>query len=250
MPNWCETRLTFSSNGTEEGNKALIDFYNNLISILSKNEYDGKDVWEETIENTLFSMHEELKDKTINRYYNKRGYIDFIDTINNECFHMVCYDAWCPNIEFWYILVTTLYQNLIDIQYIAHEPGNNLFETNDKGLLPRYNIWLYINGINDLMNFRNLIDKENSYGPFLCLDRQNPDLSLFNGSAYFVKEYDGEEDEILNTMHEDGFCTNSNSIDELHSDFIETDNTKMFVNNYSYSDFYLDPSEPDLLNKE
>ena len=69
MPNWCETRLTFSSNGTEEGNKALTDFYNNLIAILSKNEYDGKDVWEETIENTLFSMHEELKDKVINRYY-------------------------------------------------------------------------------------------------------------------------------------------------------------------------------------
>ena len=44
MPNWCETRLTFSSNGTEEGNKALTDFYNNLISILSKNEYDGKNV--------------------------------------------------------------------------------------------------------------------------------------------------------------------------------------------------------------
>lgn len=248
MPNWCETRLTFSSNGTEEGNKALTDFYNNLISILSKNEYDGKDVWEETIENRLFSMYEELKDKNINRYYSKRGYIDFIDTINNECFHMVCYDAWSPNIEFWHILVTTLYQNLIDIQYTAHEHMNNLFETNDKGLLPRYNIWLYINGINDLINFRNLIDKENSYGPFLCLDRQNPDLSLFNDYAYFVKEYDGDEDEILSTMHEDGFCTNLNSIDELRSNFVETDNTKMFVNDYSYSDFYLNPSEPDLLN--
>lgn len=32
MANWCETYLTFQSNGTEAGNQALEDFCSKLIS--------------------------------------------------------------------------------------------------------------------------------------------------------------------------------------------------------------------------
>ena len=47
MPNWCETTITFDGRDTEEGKRALEDFYNKVIETKGDENYN---VFEEMIE--------------------------------------------------------------------------------------------------------------------------------------------------------------------------------------------------------
>lgn len=92
MANWCETYLTFQSNGSEAGNQALADFHNKLSCIaLNIGGHWINTLWEQDVEDYIMSKIDSLKGKSINA--NKRGYIDYMTDINNHTFHVVCYDA-------------------------------------------------------------------------------------------------------------------------------------------------------------
>ena len=157
MANWCETYLTFQSNGSEAGNQALADFHNKLLCIANTKCIDLEGhwintLWEQDVEDYIMSKIDSLKGKSINA--NKRGYIDYMTDINNHTFDVVCYDAWVPNVDFWYILTTALYpQGLIEILYQATEPGCDVFLTNDRGLLPRYHMNVSIEGSVNILIF-------------------------------------------------------------------------------------------------
>lgn len=173
MANWCETYLTFQSNGSEAGNQALADFHNKLSCIASNAkciDLEGhwiNTLWEQDVEDYIMSKIDSLKGKSINA--NKRGYIGYMTDINNHTFHVVCYDAWVPNVDFWYILTTALYpQGLIEILYQATEPGCDVFLTNDRGLLPKYHMNVSIEGVTNLLNFPGMFNQQLSYGP-LCI---------------------------------------------------------------------------------
>ena len=243
MANWCETYLTFQSNGSEAGNQALADFHNKLSCIALNTkciDLEGhwiNTLWEQDVEDYIMSKIDSLKGKSINA--NKRGYIDYMTDINNHTFHVVCYDAWVPNVDFWYILTTALYpQGLIEILYQATEPGCDVFLTNDRGLLPRYHMNVSIEGITNLLNFPGMFNQQLSYGPFMYLDNQEgiqiyqdykcnyadrKVLRKFNKIEY-CQDFDGDENEILSQFEDSGlgwFSSLNNAIESLNANSAE-----------------------------
>ena len=50
MPNWCETTITFDGRDTEEGKRALEDFYNKIVET---NCNEQSTVFEDIIESIL-----------------------------------------------------------------------------------------------------------------------------------------------------------------------------------------------------
>lgn len=223
MANWCETYLTFQSNGTEAGNQALVDFYSKLLCIALNTkcvDLEGhwiNTLWEQDVEDYIMSKIDSLKGKSINAF--KRGYIDYITNINYHTFHVVCYDAWVPNVDFWYILTTALYpEGLIEILYQATEPGCDIFLTNDEWLLPRYILNISIASLTDMLKFPDMFNQQLSYGPFMYLARQDgiqiyqkykydysnrKVLRKFNNIEYY-QDFEGDETDILTQIEESG----------------------------------------------
>jgi hypothetical protein len=223
MANWCETYLTFQSNGTEAGNQALADFYSKLLCIALNTkcvDLEGhwiNTLWEQDVEDYIMSKIDSLKGKSINAF--KRGYIDYITNINYHTFHVVCYDAWVPNVDFWYILTTALYpEGLIEILYQATEPGCDIFLTNDRGLLPRYHMNVSIEGVTNLLNFPGMFNQQLSYGPFMYLANQDA-IQIYHDykcdyankkvlrkfdEIEYCQDFEGDEDDILEQFENSG----------------------------------------------
>ena len=184
MPNWCENCLTFMSNGTPEGGIALRDFHDRIIKAYAYRAYNNgdKNMWECDIEdysydqcNGLFQYQDKLP-------VHKRGYITHITDINFDCFHMISYDAWAANNAYWVLLLNRLYGNLITFTYQASEPGMGLYYTNDMGLLPRYNVGIYTNGLENLMNIPAAFNTNDNL--FMCLNTQNPYIGNYGRNDY------------------------------------------------------------------
>ena len=72
MANWCETYLTFQSNGSEAGNQALKDFYRKLIGAginaccIDSEGHWRKVLWEQDVEDFIMPKIDSLKGKIIN----------------------------------------------------------------------------------------------------------------------------------------------------------------------------------------
>lgn len=265
MANWCETYLTFQSNGTEEGNQALVDFHNKLSCIALNTkciDLEGhwiNTLWEQDVEDYIMPKIDSLKGKSINA--NKRGYIGYMTDINYHTFHVVCYDAWTPNVDFWYILTTALYpKGLIEILYQATEPGCDIFLTNDRGLLPRYHMNVSIEGITNLLNFPGMFNQQLSYGPFMYLDNQDgiqiyqdykcdcsnrKVLRKFNNIEY-CQDFEGIEHEILPQFNDSGlgwFSSLNNAIESLNANGAE-----ILQDEYEFED--IQPSQEFFIDKK
>ena len=207
MPNWCNNTLTFMSNGTPEGDIALQDFHNKIIQSKGyiKNpfkfgEYDYEYTWESGIEDISFDQSNGLFEFCDKIDFPKRGYITFISDINYGTFHVVTQDAWSPNVIFWYYLLKRMYGDLITFNYIAYEPNMGIYCTNDPGVLPRRNLIVHAHG-NELINIPTAWDLDNSIGPFMHLNTNNPNIYEFvncpTSDFEFDLEVDGDDDEII-----------------------------------------------------
>ena len=173
MPNWCENYLTFMHNGTPEGEIALRDFHDRIMN--SSNVYKSSEnnySWECYIEDYSYDQSNGLFQYQDKLPVRKRGYIEHISDINYGCFHMVTYDAWAANNAFWVLLLNRLYGNLITFTYQASEPGMGLYYTNDMGMLPRYNVGVYTDGLENLMSIPTAFNTNDNL--FMCLNTQNP----------------------------------------------------------------------------
>lgn len=173
MPNWCENYLTFMHNGTPEGEVALRDFHDRIMN--SSNVYKSSEnnySWECYIEDYSYDQSNGLFQYQDKLPVRKRGYIEHISDINYGCFHMVTYDAWAANNAFWVLLLNRLYGNLITFTYQASEPGMGLYYTNDMGMLPRYNVGVYTDGLENLMSIPTAFNTNDNL--FMCLNTQNP----------------------------------------------------------------------------
>lgn len=202
MPNWCETTITFDGRDTEEGKRALEDFYNKIVET---NGNEHCTVFEEMIEKHIVDTMTPLY--PYNNNENKRGYITWINDINYNSFTIVCEDAWTPNIKFWDELIHTFYgDDKIDIRYQAYEPGMGIFLTNDEGLLPRYNFDFTAYGLKEIMKLPGMFDPGRSYGPFMFLDSSNDCLNYTNYNkdmvGYISCLTDGDEDDVLGYIEE------------------------------------------------
>ncbi len=219
MPNWCNNFITFLSDGTPEGNCALVDLHNKIeqvAKLVQQIHLGSGDLWEVYLAKLGYGVD-------ISCY--QRGYIYYIsDIVGNVEFSIECYDAWSPNIQFWQALLYYFYQNRISFTFQASEPGMQIYETNDLGVLPRYTVNIYAEGVDELLTFDKLwnwdnplfprIDNEyvdNSQGQWI----KYPCSPLFdeNGNrkyydrwveprVYYWNEFEGDEDEIISETEE------------------------------------------------
>jgi len=161
MPNWCNNFITFWSDGTPEGNCALIDLHNKMEQVAKLMQQicpENRDLWEVYLAKYGYGVD-------ISCY--QRGYIYWISDIvgNGEEFSIECEDAWAPNIQFWQALLCYFYQNRVSFTFQASEPGMQIYETNDWGILPRYNVNIYAEGVDELLNFDKLWNWDNPLFP-------------------------------------------------------------------------------------
>ena len=141
MPNWCSTNITFTPNkpGALE---ALNHLYENIMQMKDERQ-KNKDVREGMIWEVDL---EERFNLDIDDY--KRGYFDYIEEQNEDgSFTVFLEDAWGPNLSWWKALLDTMYGvDTIKMVYVAEEPGQAIFCTNDKDIMPMYSA--YMNFIN------------------------------------------------------------------------------------------------------
>ena len=250
MPNWCNNTLTFMSNGTPEGDIALQDFHNKIIQTkgyinpFKFGGYDSEYTWECDVEDISFDQSNGLFEFCDKIDFPKRGYITFISDINYGVFHVVTQDAWSPNVIFWYYLLKRMYGDLITFNYIAYEPNMGIYCTNDPGVLPRRNLIVHAHG-NELINIPTAWDLDNSIGPFMHLNTNNPNIYEFlnypTSGFEFDLEVDGDDDEIIACCEDNIFghsLPNVNDVYDLQKELSKiglTTNINIFMNDYVYS---------------
>lgn len=247
MPNWCENCITFIHNGTPEGEVALRDFHDRIIKAGRAYNIEGEYCWECDVEdysydqcNGLFQYQDKLP-------VHKRGYIEHISDINYGCFHLVTYDAWAANNAYWVLLLNRLYGNLITFTYIASEPGMCLYYTNDTGMLPRYNVGVYTDGLENLMSIPTAFNTDDNL--FMCLNTQNPYIG-YRRTPYDYKNnwgkpnhYDfdfhmiveGDDDEVISECENYVFgkeMPEISKIDDIKQHL--PDNVDIDINEFNY----------------
>ena len=215
MPNWCNNFITFWSDGTPEGNSALIDLHNKMNQVYNLMRQicpENGDLWEVYLAKYGYGVE-------ISCY--QRGYIYWVSDIvgNGEEFSIECNDAWSPNIQFWQALLCYFYQNRVSFTFQASEPGMQIYETNDWGLLPRYNVNIYAEGVDELLAFDKLWNLDNPLFPRIDSDYVNNcsgqwvkyPCSGFHDKycnrwiepkVYYWNELDGDEDEVISDLKE------------------------------------------------
>lgn len=175
MPNWCSTKITFTPNkpGALE---ALNHLYENLMQ-MQDDRQKNKDVregmiWEVDIEER-FSLD-------IDDY--KRGYFDYINEQNEDgSFTVFLEDAWGPNLSWWKALLDTMYGvDTIKMLYVAEEPGQAIFCTNDRDELPMYNAYMQFNHQDSFQ-----LDKCWSYDPNGPFAYMLPNTGMYNTLAAY-----------------------------------------------------------------
>lgn len=247
MPNWCENCITFMHNGTPEGEVALRDFHDRIIKAGRAYNIEGEYCWECDVEdysydqcNGLFQYQDKLP-------VHKRGYIEHISDINYGCFHLVTYDAWAANNAYWVLLLNRLYGNLITFTYIASEPGMGLYYTNDNGMLPRYNVGVYTNGLENLMVLPNTFNTTDNL--FMCLNTQNPYIGYPRVPYDYSKKWgkphiydfnfrmfvEGDDDEVIAECEDYVFgkeMPEISKIDDIKQHL--PDNVDININEFSY----------------
>lgn len=217
MPNWCNNFITFWSDGTPEGNACLLDLHNKIewTDKLVKQFFKLKggyynDLWEVYLAKYGYGVE-------INCY--QRGYIFYVGDIScdGQEFCIETDDAWSPNIQFWYALLHYFYQNHITFTFQASEPGMGVYETNDPGLLPRYNVDIAATNVDELLQYDGLWDWSNPAFPHITSEYVNnhegfwTNYPVYNGPGKnptyvnryvnpcvdFYDNYEGDEDDIV-----------------------------------------------------
>ena len=217
MPNWCNNFITFWSDGTPEGNSALIDLHNKMNQVYNLMRQicpENGDLWEVYLAKYGYGVE-------ISCY--QRGYIYWVSDIvgNGEEFSIECNDAWSPNIQFWQALLCYFYQNRVSFTFQASEPGMEIYETNDWGILPRYNVNIYAEGVDELLVLDKLWNWDNPLFPRIDNDMvcnahgqwvKYPSFHV-NGkteyhdrwiepTAYYWNEFEGSDEEVISETEE------------------------------------------------
>jgi len=250
MPNWCNNLITFWSDGTPEGNCALVDLHNKMeqvAKLVQQIHLGSGDLWEVYLAKLGYGVD-------ISCY--QRGYIYYIsDIVGNVEFSIECYDAWSPNIQFWQALLCYFYQNRVSFTFQASEPGMQIYETNDWGVLPRYNVNIYAEGVDELLAFDKLWNWDNPLFPRIDNDCVNnsqgqwikyPCSPVFdedgNRKYYdrwfmptvnYYNEFEGDEDEVISDLKDLITLQPTDTIDDVGAipgisvnewQYVDTDN--------------------------
>lgn len=143
MPNWCITDITFEANPNyyDEAIQALHNLYNKIEcqaygdSSLMENGFGPKWLGNFALMFKLCTA-EEIDNGL--QPYRCRGSINYIEEDVGEfqdSFYITQNDAWSPNLAMWQEIINRYYSKegvpLINIYYMADEPGCEIYDTND-----------------------------------------------------------------------------------------------------------------------
>lgn len=247
MPNWCENRVTFMSNGTPEGELAIHDFHDRIINagkVYNTDKYIT--CWECFIEDYSYDQSNGLFEYQDKLPASKRGYIDYISDVECGSFHIESYDAWAANNAYWVLLLRRLYGDLITFTYIASEPGMGCYYTNDEGVLPRYDISINTSGIESLMGIPGAFTTTDNL--FMCLNRQNSyvDYRSFpygytdkydrpnNYDFSFIFDTEGDDDECIADLENHVFCKGMPELKRVEDIKQYLPNVDVCIDEYQY----------------
>lgn len=199
MPNWCNNFLTFFGDGTPEGLAAIKDMHSRIMKVqemmgIIKNVPSyGTDIWEVYIAKYGYGVD-------INVY--QRGYLIFVDNVDevHQELKIETEDAWSPNIAFWYALTHYFYRDHVTFFFQASEPGMQIYETNDEGLLPRYSVQLYAEGVDECLEYDKLWNWDNPLFPSVKPGWNEYDIGIGFFGGGWNKRYTGQKDPV------DGHC--------------------------------------------
>ncbi len=240
MPNWCNTFIEFFGDGTPAGLAAIKDLHDRIMKTqelmkqMKNSKYNWCEMWEVDLARFGYGVD-------INAY--QRGYFTYVSDVDEEyqVIKIECDDAWSPNVVFWDALIKHFYGNHITFFFQASEPGCCVYETNDPGILPRYNISVYAEGIDELLDYDKLWEYDNVFANLV----NNPEVS-FNHNPWhkrvldeidpatgyhkMIDEYsspaplllideEGDEDYVLECIEEYKTLDDEATIDNIHDYF-------------------------------
>lgn len=195
MPNWAVTNIRFSSNATTESVNAVIDLYNRIRKVQDitfdyiitpnmKSYYKSS----QNCEISLYALH--TLGFGIEFYKVYRGNIVNISPIyyrnNNQTidFQIVTHDAWETNVDMFLNIASQFYNNLIKVDFVTglseyEEAGEYI--TNSNEFAGRSNVKLYLEGLDNVLKYKELWDYSNPLFPSLI---DTPGVDNANGYWY------------------------------------------------------------------
>jgi hypothetical protein len=179
MPNWAVTNIRFSSNTTPESVNAVMDLYNRIRKVQDitfdyiitpnmKSYYKSR----QNCEITLYSLHTLGFGIDFHNVY--RGNIVNISPIyyhdNSIDFQIVTHDAWESNVDMFLNIASQFYNNLIKVEFVTglsdyEEVGEYI--TNSNEFVGRSNVKLYLEGLDNVLKYKELWDYSNPLFPSL-----------------------------------------------------------------------------------
>lgn len=179
MPNWATTNIRFSSNATPESVNAVTDLYNRIrkvqditfnyiITPQMKSFYKSS----QNCEISLYSLHTLGFGIDFHNVY--RGNIVNVSPIyyrnNSIDFQIDTLDAWESNVDMFLNIASQFYNNLIKVDFVTglseyEEVGEYI--TNSNEFVGKSNVNLYLEGLDNVLKYKELWDYSNPLFPSL-----------------------------------------------------------------------------------
>jgi len=134
MPNWCSTQITFS------GCDAAV-----LHDKIESWAYDALDngFGRHWLGNIAINSGLITKEEINNTDLSLRGSIQYLSDVDDDRFILDQEDAWSPNVVVWKEIIE-FFNYDVSFTFMAIEPGNGIYETNDPALIDYYYIDCYM----------------------------------------------------------------------------------------------------------
>jgi len=180
MPNWAVTNIRFSSDNTQASINAVTDLYNRIrkvqditfsyiITPQMKSFYKSS----QNCEISLYSLHTLGFGIDFHNVY--RGNIVKISQIYYHDNHTIDFqietlDAWESNVDMFLNIASQFYNNLIKVDFVTglseyEEVGEYI--TNSNEFAGRSNVNLYLEGLDNVLKYKELWDYSNPLFPSL-----------------------------------------------------------------------------------
>ena len=181
MPNWAVTNIRFSSNATPESVNAVMDLYNRIRKVQNitfdyiitpnmKSYYKSR----QNCEITLYALHTlgfgiDFFNKVYRGNIVKISPIYYRDNYTID-FQIETHDAWESNVDMFLNIVSQFYNNLIKVDFVTglseyEEAGEYI--TNSNEFAGRSNVNLYLEGLDNVLKYKELWDYSNPLFPSL-----------------------------------------------------------------------------------
>ena len=211
MPNWCITEFTITASN------ASLKVLNEKFEEAFKVDTIENDFGSEWIGNLLVVAGED-EDYILHGSYNCRGWISYYEYREGNNICLSTESAWSPSTDCIRLFCSKFVDDA-DITYVATEPGNLIFLTNDSDVEGKCDIYTYINRSDTRLTDEDydILESFDKYD-YLSLDEDEvkdilKDISVFKGKADRMTV--DEMTDYINRNTDNSVCVNVYEYEEL-----------------------------------